>query len=118
MAPPNHRCYPPPRRSPCCRRSTRFGNRSACVSPANEAELPSREAVPMTGDNFDLQRFVDAQDSADTFAAALTELRRGRKSSHWLWFVFPQTAALGGGPVPRHYAISSIAEAVAYLEHP
>src|SRR3954452_17349513 len=115
MAPPNHRYYPPPRRSPCCRRSTRFGNRSACVSPANEAELPSREAVPMTGDNFDLQRFVDAQDSADTFAAALSELRRGRKAPPGMWFVFPRTAGPGRTPLPRHYAISSLAEAVDYL---
>ncbi|MGS0685698.1 DUF1810 domain-containing protein [Nakamurella sp. GG22] len=72
----------------------------------------------MTGDSFDLQRFVRAQDSAGTYATALGELRRGRKTSHWMWFVFPQIAGLGQSPIARQYAISSLAEAKAYLEHP
>lgn len=72
----------------------------------------------MTDDPFDLARFVNAQDSAGTYAAALGELRRGRKTSHWMWFVFPQIAGLGQSPIARRYAISSLAEAVAYLDHP
>jgi uncharacterized protein (DUF1810 family) len=45
--------------------------------------------------SFDSQRFVDAQDKGDTYEAALAELRAGRKTSHWMWFVFPQIAGLG-----------------------
>src|SRR5919202_6959499 len=73
----------------------------------------------MTGaDPFDLDRFVQAQDEGGTYAAALDELRRGRKTSHWMWFVFPQIAGLGSSLMSRNYAISSLAEARAYLEHP
>lgn len=70
----------------------------------------------MTGDPFDLQRFVDAQ--ADSWPQALAELRRGRKASHWMWFVFPQIAGLGTSTMARHYAIRSADEARAYLVHP
>ena len=69
-------------------------------------------------ENFDLERFVRAQDEGGTYAQALTELRRGRKVSHWMWFVFPQLAGLGRSSTARHYAIRSLAEARAYLEHP
>lgn len=69
-------------------------------------------------DPFDLQRFVDAQDRGGTYAAALAELRRGRKERHWMWFVFPQVAGLGRSPRAQHYAIGSLAEAHAYLAHP
>jgi uncharacterized protein (DUF1810 family) len=69
-------------------------------------------------DPFDLQRFVRAQDSGGTYAAALAELRAGRKRSHWMWFVFPQIAGLGSSPTARQYAISGRAEARAYLAHP
>ena len=48
----------------------------------------------------------------------MTELRAGRKRSHWMWFVFPQIAGLGQTPTSRRYAISSLAEAQAYLAHP
>jgi len=68
--------------------------------------------------NFDLQRFVDAQDRGDTYARALAELRAGRKTSHWMWFVFPQRAGLGLSEMSRAYAIGSPAEARAYVEHP
>jgi uncharacterized protein (DUF1810 family) len=64
-----------------------------------------------------LQRFVDAQDEAGTYEVALGELRAGRKRSHWMWFVFPQIAGLGRSPISRAYAISSLAEAQAYLAH-
>ena len=65
-----------------------------------------------------LERFVAAQNQAGTLAAAADELRAGRKRSHWMWFVFPQIAGLGQSPISRKYAISSLAEARAYLAHP
>ena len=67
-------------------------------------------------DQFGLQRFVDAQ--ARNYAEALAELRRGRKTSHWMWYVFPQVAGLGSSAMARTYAICSLAEARAYLAHP
>ena len=66
---------------------------------------------------FDLDRFVAAQDHGGTYEAAVAELRSGRKRSHWMWFVFPQIAGLGQSPISRRYAISSLAEAQAYLAH-
>jgi uncharacterized protein (DUF1810 family) len=68
-------------------------------------------------DSFDLQRFVDAQNAGGTYDAALGELRRGRKTSHWMWFVFPQIAGLGRSQMSRKYAIASLEEARAYLRH-
>jgi uncharacterized protein (DUF1810 family) len=67
---------------------------------------------------FDLQRFVRAQDEGGTYEQALGELRRGRKVSHWMWFVFPQLAGLGRSSTARYYAVGSLAEAQAYLAHP
>jgi uncharacterized protein (DUF1810 family) len=69
-------------------------------------------------DRFDLERFVAAQDSAGTYDQAIAELRRGRKTGHWIWFIFPQIAGLGQSQTSRMYAISSLAEARAYLRHP
>ena len=72
-------------------------------------------------DPYNLERFVIAQDAGGppgTYERALDELRAGFKSSHWMWFVFPQIAGLGHSPTARRYAISSLAEAAAYLEHP
>jgi uncharacterized protein (DUF1810 family) len=74
--------------------------------------------VTVNADPYDLQRFVAAQDSGGTYDRAVGELRQGRKTSHWMWFVFPQIAGLGQSPTSRTYAISSVAEARAYLEHP
>lgn len=71
-----------------------------------------------TPDPFDLERFVDAQDAGGTFEAALAELRAGRKTSHWIWFVFPQVAGLGRSPTARRFALSGLDEARAYLAHP
>lgn len=68
----------------------------------------------MTGP--DLTRFVTAQ--TDTWAAALAQLRAGRKTSHWMWFIFPQIAGLGQSPTARRYAIRDLDEAHAYLLHP
>jgi uncharacterized protein (DUF1810 family) len=66
----------------------------------------------------DLERFVHAQDENQTYAQAVAELRRGRKTSHWMWFVFPQIAGLGRSPMAQAYAIAGLAEARAYLAHP
>jgi uncharacterized protein (DUF1810 family) len=67
-------------------------------------------------DAFDLRRFVSAQ--APVIDDVRRELRDGRKTTHWMWFVFPQIAGLGRSPTARHFAIASRAEAEAYLEHP
>lgn len=67
-------------------------------------------------DRFHLQRFVDAQ--RPVYAAVLSELRSGRKRSHWMWFIFPQVAGLGHSVTSERFAVSSLAEAVAYLAHP
>lgn len=64
----------------------------------------------------DLSRFVEAQ--AETYETALREVRRGRKQSHWMWFIFPQIQGLGASPTARLYAIADLAEARAYLAHP
>lgn len=69
-------------------------------------------------DSFALQRFLDAQDSGDTYRQAVRELRAGRKRSHWMWFVFPQVAGLGRSATAQRFAISGRAEATAYLAHP
>lgn len=68
------------------------------------------------GDPFNLQRFVDAQQG--TFDAALAEIRAGSKQGHWMWFIFPQLAGLGRSPTAALYAIRSLEEARAYLDHP
>jgi uncharacterized protein (DUF1810 family) len=67
-------------------------------------------------DPFDLDRFVRAQNPV--FRAVQGELSRGRKQSHWMWFIFPQVAGLGLSAMSQHYAIASRAEAKAYLAHP
>jgi uncharacterized protein (DUF1810 family) len=72
----------------------------------------------MDGDHVELTRFVDAQDAGGTYERALAELRRGRKTSHWMWFVFPQLAGLGQSAMSRRYSISTVDEARAYLAHP
>ncbi|MGP0037853.1 MAG: DUF1810 domain-containing protein [Solirubrobacteraceae bacterium] len=69
-------------------------------------------------ESFELERFVAAQDHGGAYDAAVAELRGGRKRSHWMWFVFPQIAGLGQSPISQRYAISSLAEAQAYLAHP
>ena len=65
---------------------------------------------------FNLDRFVAAQDPV--YADVLNELRAGRKTSHWMWFVFPQLRDLGRSPMAERYGIASLAEARAYWEHP
>lgn len=67
-------------------------------------------------DRFQLQRFVDAQQPV--YEAVLNELRAGRKRSHWMWFIFPQISGLGHSATAQTFAVSSLAEAGAYVEHP
>lgn len=69
-----------------------------------------------SGDPYDLQRFVDAQESV--YRTVVAELQAGRKRSHWIWFVFPQLRGLGRSSTAHHYGIASLEEAVAYLAHP
>jgi uncharacterized protein (DUF1810 family) len=69
-------------------------------------------------ESFDLDRFVAAQDAGGSYEQAVAELRNGRKTSHWMWYVFPQIAGLGQSSTSRFYAISSAGEARAYLAHP
>ena len=70
----------------------------------------------MSDDPFDLARFVQAQDRQ--YADAITELRAGRKRSHWIWFVFPQLRALGRSVTAQFYGLENTAEAAAYWQHP
>jgi uncharacterized protein (DUF1810 family) len=67
-------------------------------------------------DRFQLQRFVDAQQHV--YETVLKELRAGRKRSHWMWFIFPQISGLGRSATAQTFALSSLAEAAAYLAHP
>lgn len=67
-------------------------------------------------DQYNLQRFVIAQQPI--FDIACEELGRGSKRSHWMWFIFPQIAGLGHSGMALKYAISSLEEVRAYLEHP
>lgn len=67
-------------------------------------------------DTYNLQRFIDAQD--DIFQQVCAELRTGQKRSHWMWFIFPQIKGLGSSAMALHFAITSLDEARAYLEHP
>ncbi len=67
-------------------------------------------------DPYDLGRFLRAQE--DDFEEALSEIRSGRKRTHWMWYIFPQFQGLGFSSTSRHYAIKSIEEARAYLDHP
>jgi uncharacterized protein (DUF1810 family) len=67
-------------------------------------------------DEHNLQRFLEAQDHV--YDAVLDELRAGRKSSHWMWFIFPQIAGLGHSGTAQRFAMTSLEEAKAYLQHP
>ena len=67
-------------------------------------------------DPHDLQRFVAAQEGV--YAQALAELRAGRKTTHWIWFIFPQLRGLGTTEYANRFGIGSLAEATAYLRHP
>lgn len=86
--------------------------RLVCV--AIEARGFSLETI--IGDPYDLQRFVAAQQRV--YENACEELRQGSKQSHWMWFIFPQIQGLGHSATAHKFALSSLAEAKAYLEHP
>ena len=84
----------------------------ACVCP----DVPEWYLCQAMDDPFNLQRFVDAQESV--YPQVLDELRCGKKTSHWMWFIFPQIAGLGHSATAQRYAIASIDEARSYLDHP
>lgn len=67
-------------------------------------------------DRYDLNRFIEAQEAV--YDQALSELKNGRKRTHWMWFIFPQIAGLGSSPMSHRYSIGSADEARAYLAHP
>jgi uncharacterized protein (DUF1810 family) len=67
-------------------------------------------------DPYDLRRFVQAQET--DYDRALSEIRSGRKRTHWMWYIFPQFDGLAFSSTSKHYAIKSLAEAKAYLDHP
>ncbi|HSZ43261.1 MAG TPA: DUF1810 domain-containing protein [Trebonia sp.] len=69
-------------------------------------------------DPYRLQRFMSAQDQRGTYQRAVAELRGGRKTTHWMWFVFPQVTGLGSSAMAQEYALSGLDEARAYLAHP
>lgn len=71
---------------------------------------------PGVNDPFNLSRFIEAQKGV--YSDVLNELRRGRKTGHWIWYIFPQIAGLGLSGMSRRYSISSLDEAKAYAEHP
>lgn len=71
----------------------------------------------MSNDPFTLQRFVDAQ-AGGVYEQALSEIRAGKKRSHWIWFIFPQSAELGRSATAKFYGLSGEEEARAYLAHP
>jgi uncharacterized protein (DUF1810 family) len=66
--------------------------------------------------HINLQKFIDAQET--DYPIALSEIKNGRKRSHWMWYIFPQIQGLGFSPISRLYAIKDIEEAGAFLKHP
>ena len=78
--------------------------------------MDNQSNPPAQDDPFGLNRFLEAQ--AGVYERALAELKRGRKESHWMWFIFPQIDGLGRSSTARFYAIKSAKEAKAYLDHP
>jgi uncharacterized protein (DUF1810 family) len=84
--------------------------------PALGDLVSSTGPTDATADPHELNRFVKAQQA--NYDEALAEIQRGRKRSHWMWYVFPQFDGLGSSALSRLYAIKSVAEAEAYLAHP
>ena len=81
-----------------------------------ETNMTDKTGPKGGGDPFQLSRFVKAQDKI--YSRALSELKSGRKKSHWIWFVFPQIEGLGFSSTTQYYSIKSLAEARQYLDHP
>jgi len=71
----------------------------------------------VSADPYKLNRFIEAQ-SDGMFEQVLAELQQGRKTSHWMWFIFPQHRDLGRSATARFYGLSGVDEAIAYLQHP
>lgn len=94
------------------------GRPAAPGSQGVSSQEPGPSVTSMSDTPHDLSRFVTAQDEGGTYLRAIAELRHGRKTSHWMWFVFPQIAGLGRSFMAQRYAISSLEEARAYLAHP
>ena len=78
--------------------------------------MPNAKDSPRPDDPHDLNRFVRAQETV--YERALSELRSGRKRTHWMWYIFPQIDGLAFSSTSEFYAIKSLAEATAYLDHP
>jgi uncharacterized protein (DUF1810 family) len=78
--------------------------------------VPEANQSQIMGDPFNLNRFVQAQEH--DYDRPLSEIKNGRKQSHWMWYVFPQIDGLGASSTSKHYSIKSLAEAEAYLCHP
>lgn len=72
--------------------------------------------MPTGSDTYNLQRFIDAQEPV--FELARAELAAAQKRSHWMWFIFPQIKGLGSSSLSKRFAISSLKEGAAYLQHP
>src|SRR5262249_50248906 len=84
---------------------------------AEARRLARRRVIPREPmDPFDLERFVQAQEG--DYKQALSEVRSGRKLSHWMWYIFPQIEGLGSSSMSRRYSLKSVEEAKAYLGHP
>ena len=103
-----------PLREPGQVRTYRNGIREHVV--ASQAQMNNEPSSTAVRDPFDLRRFLEAQEGE--YSQALSELKRGRKESHWIWFIFPQIDGLGHSSTSKHYAIKSMAEAREYLKHP
>jgi uncharacterized protein (DUF1810 family) len=84
--------------------------------PNDTLKLMDNSHQALTDDPFDLQRFVKAQEGS--YDDALAEITAGYKTSHWMWYIFPQFAGLGFSSMSHRYAIKSLEEARAYLAHP
>ncbi len=78
--------------------------------------MSSSDDARGSDDRYDLRRFVQAQEA--DYETALSEIRSGRKRTHWMWYIFPQIDGLAFSSTAKYYAIKSIAEAKAYLGHP
>src|SRR5690242_15975130 len=96
------------------RRACRTVRRRA--SPRHRTRPQESEMTRAENDPHNLKRFLDAQ--APVIGRVVQELRNGRKTSHWMWFIFPQVSGLGHSDTARYYAVASRAEAEAYLAHP
>src|SRR5207253_2279044 len=92
------------------------GTATPSSAPFGTVGSPRPKSSSVAG--FSLERFVRAQDEGGTYQRAAAELRAGRKTGHWMWFIFPQVAGLGVSAMSQRYAISGLPEARAYLSHP